>query len=537
MRLAGIVRGRFRLARNRMFAGARGSGNRGGHPLLAWTLMVALGVVIYFGLASLFIQLADDGASARDSAAVLGLALTAALVGLFVFDLHEAVSTLLLDSDLELLRRAPIHPALLLALKIVDALPRTSSLLVVLALPAVAAYALSYPLPSWAWALLPPALIALWSIPLGIGLAGAILLLRVVPARRAREALGLFSTLTLTLMWIANSLLLPRLVDLDRPLATEFRHAFARDIPGLAWSPGHALAGALAAASAGSAGDAARAAIPLFVSAALALAVATATAARHLDVAQARAAAGAPRGGRRHAGRARFSRGVFGAALARDARLFLRDWTVLGDVITAAVLWTLIPLVGAPLHPAPGSSIARAMLLALTVGLGYEVAARSLPFERQGLAWLRLAPVAPGRWIAAKFSGALLLSLPILAVAAASLAWAFHLPVRTWLEIVCLVVPALALSVSLGLWTGAAFGNPQWTNPRAMLSLSGRILASLLLLTQAALWLVLSGAAHRFPDRLPPGLVFYAPALIALLLAAIPIRAAVARVRTLEWSY
>jgi hypothetical protein len=99
------------------------------------------------------------------------------------------------------------------------------------------------------------------------------------------------------------------------------------------------------------------------------------------------------------------------------------------------------------------------------------------------------------------------------------------------------VLPALGLSIALGLWTGAAFGDPQWTNPRAMLSLSGRILASVLLIAQAGMWLGLSALAHGFADRVPATLLYVGPALLAAALAAVPIRASAARLRGLEWSY
>jgi len=177
------------------------------------------------------------------------------------------------------------------------------------------------------------------------------------------------------------------------------------------------------------------------------------------------------------------------------------------------------------------------MLLALTVGLGYEVEARSIPFERDGLAWVRLAPVRVGRWMVAKLLGAYALSLPLMLAAGIALAVAFRLPARDWVETACLVVPALGMSVALGLWTGTAFGDPKWTNPRAMLSLSGRLFASLLLLLQAAAWLGLSAMAHAIPDRLPGGILYYGPAVVALVLSLLPMRAAIRRVGRLEWSY
>src|SRR5205085_11823710 len=88
-------------------------------------------------------------------------------------------------------------------------------------------------------------------------------------------------------------------------------------------------------------------------------------------------------------------------------------------------------------------SLVRAMLLALTVGLGYEVAARSIPIERRGIAWSRLAPVRAHAWIAAKLAGTGLLSFAILAVAAVSTAFALGIGGRELARILCVVLPAL----------------------------------------------------------------------------------------------
>ncbi len=178
------------------------------------------------------------------------------------------------------------------------------------------------------------------------------------------------------------------------------------------------------------------------------------------------------------------------ATLARDRRLFTREWTVLGDVVVATLLWTLLPLASGALLVARGGELARIMLVTLAVGLGYEIAARSIPFERAGLTWSRLAPVRPGRWLAAKLASATLLAGGLLLTVSVVLAFAGRLGLRGWLESLGGAIPALALSTLLGLWAGAAFGDLRWTNPRRMLTLAGRLTASGLMLAQVTSWLL-----------------------------------------------
>src|SRR6185503_2902021 len=148
----------------------RGRG-RGGR-LRTWIvggLGFMLAGLVCLSFVGLFGSLATAGTSAEESAVALAWLLSGALIGLLVFDLQEAVSTLVADTDLELLRRAPIAPTTLFLIKFIDAFPRTSFLLVVLVVPAVIAYHLFYALPLWMWLLFPVLILALWAIPLGLG--------------------------------------------------------------------------------------------------------------------------------------------------------------------------------------------------------------------------------------------------------------------------------------------------------------------------------------------------------------------------------
>src|SRR5207249_3148877 len=170
----------------------------------------------------------------------------------------------------------------------------------------------------------------------------------------------------------------------------------ARSSFAYAASPGTWVAQLMAAASEGAAGEALRSLGLTLLVAAGALLAAQFTAAHSLDLVQARVFGGATARARRGTARAmQFAARprLLSSFLTRDLRLFIRDWTVLGDILVASVLWTLLPVVTAPLIDVDRTLLARAMLLSLTVALGSEIAARAIPLERRGIAWMRLAPV------------------------------------------------------------------------------------------------------------------------------------------------
>lgn len=520
MRWRGVLLSRLRIARNTLLPGNRRTAAGVGRlwPLLGAGLGLVLCALVWVALGGLFASLAGAGAGAAEAGAALTLVFTATLFGLLIFDLHEVVTTIVVDSDLELLRRAPIPGPSLFVLKLIDALPRTITLLLVLALPAVLAFHGFHPLPFWAWALVPLQLAALWAIPLGAGATLSIHLLCVIPARRAKETLALLSTLMLFVLWLANSFLLPRLAgSVDDPLV-EIRDLLATVPETYQFSPGRWAAEAIAAATQGSFGLAITRTGWLVATAALVLALAGRTAAARLEQVHARVGAGSGAGRARSrvpvAGR--FRRGRFAALIRRDARLISRDWTVLGDIVTAAILWTLLPLVGAPLYQASAVTLVRAMLLTLTIGLGYEIGARALPLERRGIAWCRLAPIHPWAWIAAKLVAAGLLSFAILGIAAASAALALRLGLAQLGATLAIVVPAAGLALAIGLWTGAVFGRDDWTHPRGMLTLPGRAISTALLIAQAAGWLLLAAFADVHPEVLSANAMLALPALLAV---------------------
>lgn len=513
MNLRGVLRARARALRNALFRGGRGAGARPG--LLAnLAIVVVVAFIAHGGFKALFEALARSGATPAELRAALALALDAALVGLLVFDLEGASAALILDRDLDLLRRAPLGPAAILAIKLLDALPRTATPLVAVALPALVAYAGVQPISPAAWLSAPLLAAMLWLIALGIGLAGTLALLARVPARRARESLGLISTLAMTVLLLINLFVLPRLASEGAEPMERVRSLIAGAASALALTPG----GWAADLFTGS-GPVASAALALLGAAVASAALATLAARLHLAGVLDAARTPAPPFRARHPRRPRAvprRTSLLAAVMRRDRLLFARDWTVLGDVLAAALLWTLLPLIGRPFLGLGAPALVRAMLLTLSVGMGYEIAARAFPLERRGAAWMRLSPVPAARWAEAKLLSAGSLALTLVAGAGLSLGLAARLGPRDWLVTAATVLPALALSVALGLWTGARFGDPHWSHPRGLLTFGGRLAANGLVVLQVAAWLTLTALAEGFQDE-TAGLVFqWAPGLISM---------------------
>jgi hypothetical protein len=527
---SGLLASRGLLLRNQLRARRGRLSTLLGVGVLAWFFLLVLAT-----MGVTFAALDPLGFEPVHGAAVLAAVITAALVAALVFDLQHAVSAVLLDSDLELLHRAPLTPRQLMAIKLLDSLPRTAAMVTAVALPACLAYLFVIHAPVWGWLLLPILLAALWAAPLGAGLAGALLILRAVPASRVREVLAVLSTAIMLGLWLLNSFAMPRLVADDPRLAPRLIES-VRPAPWvMAVSPPHWAAGALLAAHQGEVLEALGWTARLLLVGAASLALAGVAGRGLLEDVLARVAAGEATPRRRHPVNA-VPLGSTRALLLKDARLFTRDWGVLGDVLTASLLWTLLPLVAGPLHPMPTALLARFMLVALAVGLGYEVGARTIPYEGPALAWTRLAPISPWRWNLAKWLGGAMLSLPLLAIAAAVMRMSLPIDWTEWAGAIAAGLGALVWSLALGLWTGWSFGDPHWTQPRAMLTFSGRLIASGLLLLQAAFWIGALSLAETVRGALPPGTMLWGPVAIGVILALPTMMAVLRAARRYEWT-
>lgn len=502
MNRAGVLRSCLTLARAEMFTRERGRW-RARSGLGAVVLALAISALLTYSLTRLFVAFAADGATALESARVLAAVFSATALGTLLFDLHATMATLLLAPDLELLRRAPLPARTVLGLKLLDALPLSSTMIVALAIPTTVAFALAYPGALRA-GLAPFVLAALWAIPLGLGVAVAAALVRIAPAALVRETIGLLTTLALTLTWLTNTFLLPRLLSGGRMLDGTLRSLLAQLPAPPAASPAAWAVDALIAPW--------PRALPalglLAAGAALSLGLAALLGARALRRGN-EAVRTTPSG--RRTSRIAFTASRASAFLQRDLALYLRDWTVMSDIVVAALLWTLLPLAFVPVLPMPPAVLAHTMLVALTVGLGHEVASRALPFERDAIQWLRLAPIAPARWVISRVPAVLAIALPLYLTGWIAVTVTLRLGPGDAFSVLLQAGAALATSIALGFWVGAAFGDPAWRHPRAMLKGTGRLVAVILLVGQAAVWLALRPMLAGWPGI---------PATLATLLVA-----------------
>lgn len=535
MNLRRVLLSRLRLARHQLLAPGRGR-SRARSPIVVLILLGAMTAIAISGFIALFQALAGAGAEAAELAAALGLALDFAAMSLIVLGLDATVATLLLDPDLELLRRAPVRPVSLLALKLLDALPRTGTPLLVLALPAIVAFGWVRGLGPEAAPVALLALAALWLASIGFGVALALPLLRAVPARQAREALGLVATIVLTALWLANALWLPRLADEGGAPLEGIRGGLRMASAHPALTPGRAAAAAILAVEHPT--GAVRAAVDLVALPLGAILLAALAAARVLPrvletMATPPPRAAAPRP--RLPDRADRPRAWLGAVLVRDARMFFRDWTVLADIVMAAALWALLPFLSRAVFATGGAALVTTMLASLAIGLGYEVAARSVPFERRAATWMQLAPVPAGRWVLAKLAGALAIAGPIFLTGWLVLSLALRLDPAVALGTLAIGTGALILSLGLGLWAGTRFGDPRWINPRAMLTLGGRLAAAGLMIVQISFWIVLVGFMETDPAVIPRAWAVGLAVPFAIGAAALPVRSAAARLTRLGW--
>jgi hypothetical protein len=485
--LAVVARTQWREARRAIWSGGRA--RRGLVPIVLSVFMAGAAAATF---AVLFGALETAGAPTETRARVLGWAFTFAFVLLALGDLLTVVSAAATAPDLPRLLAAPLRPRELLLLKFLQTLPRTLGPVVAIALPAALCFAAGADVdPGVNPGVLIVALATLWAIPLGLGCALAIPLLRAAPAARLRESIAVLATLAFLGGWLANTFWMPRLlagVDLSARL---------RAIPPLpAWSPATWAADAIARP-----GERGLEAFAACIAASLAaLALAFGIAERMLERLQPGAA---PAPGMTVRGSVRRAATLTGAFLRRDLALFARDWPVLLDLAARLLLWTLLPLAVLPLAPMPPAELVRDMLVTLTLSLGNDIGTRALPLERHALAWARLSPVGGARWVLRRALGVAGLAVAILLAGAVLAGTALRLPLPGIADAFLFELPAAATALGFGLLIGAWLGDPEWRDPRAMLGAGGRTVSALVMLTQGAVWVAASHALG--PKPVGPG--------------------------------
>ena len=348
MNLLLLFAARIPLWRSRLWT-HEGGGVRPREGAATLLLSLLLTGMLGWTLDAYFVQLAASGVSAQEAAVALGWIFSIAITALVVLDLHHVFAAMIAGPDLDLLRLAPLSRRELSLLLLLDAVPHALPPLLALALPAALAFQHAYGTASPAIGAL--ALLALFTTPVAVGLALALPLARLVPPRLMSETLGLLSTLTLVLAWLANSFLLPHVIP-EYGGASDVLVTLTRSLPACpAWSPAAWAAQAMAGGE-----GASGATLALAVSLAAACSIAWASAWLHVETARRRGNA-SERARVVADGPVRIGASTLAAFLRRDWKMLQREWGVATDIALTAILWSLLPLVSTPMLPLDAATL------------------------------------------------------------------------------------------------------------------------------------------------------------------------------------
>ncbi len=486
------------------------------------------------------------------SPGTLELSLAAALATLCgvvaVTSISFAISGLYFARDLEMLLVAPLAPRALLLAKLCIQLVTGVGMAALLAGPWLVAYLSAV----GALAALPVvvlAAVALAALPLAAGTGVTIATVRVMPARRVREAAALLVTGTVFTVTAVN-------VVLRTPDGMRSTTPLALDAPGrgrvadLAWLPTGWAARAVVAAARGELATAALLTLLLAAAGAGALLLVSRLG-EAAFVAGHQRSAEAGEGRRRRPGRTRLlrpgaeggPRTVWVSIARKDLRELRRDASQLGQLVLPVALFALYIAVPGQ-APTAGAAAARLPAwFAVTLTAGFAslfaasgVALRGVGAEGRRLWLLRTAPVRAGQVLLAKFSVGLVvaagLGLGLLVVGGLREHLAAAEVGVAGLRLLVIIAGLVALATGLG----AVRPRLDWTDPRRSVGIG----QSLGFLALGSAYLAVCFTVLALPyahAALGPGALTAGDAgvvAIAAGTAGLALRTGIARLRSLE---
>jgi hypothetical protein len=518
---------------------------RAGPEQRGWTvILTTLAVGWWLGthrLASLLLGSGGPSPGTLEPSLAAGLATLCGVVA--VTSVSFAISGLYLARDLEMLLVAPLAARAVLLAKLCIQLATAA----LLAGPWLVAY-LSAQGALAALPLVALAAVALAALPLCAGTAVTIATVRILPARRVREAAALLVTGTVFAVTAVN-------VVLRTPDGTGSTTPLALDAPGrgrladLAWLPTGWAARAVVAAVRGRPATAVVLTLVLVACGATALLLVSRLGEAAFVAGHQRGAEAGEGRRRRHVaarlrpGRRGGPRRVWLAIALKDLRELRRDAAQLGQLVLPIALFALY--IAAPGQtPSAGAAGARLpawFAVALTAGFASlfaasGVALRGIGAEGRRLWMLRCAPVPPGQLLVAKFA----VGLGVAAAMALALLVAGGLRAHVAPAELALAGGRLLVIVGglVGLATGLGAVRPRldWTDPRRSVGIG----QSLGFLGLGSVYLAVCFTVLALPyahGRVGGGALTPGDAGLVLIAAGsawLALRAGIARLRSIE---
>lgn len=444
-----------------------------------------------------------------------------------------AISTLYLSDDLNFLLTQPLRARRVFALKVFETFLNTALVPLALTLPILMSVGVFFRAPLWYYPLATLCAVLTYALPVGLGAAIAVGLMRVAPLGRVREvatALGILISAVLVYVIRAArpEVLLAKVQDpaqFER-LLQDFASPSSPLLPP-AWAANAIWAGANGQLSFGL--------VPLPVLAALLLVFATWLAAHAYQEGWARGLESsrlrldpAPRPASRLE-RLYARLGPAGALAYKDLRALWRDptqWSQLLVLVALAGVY-LVSIRSLPAQGAEFTNIIGYVQLAfqgfVVAGVGVRLAFPAVSTEGRGYWLLRTGPIGAHQVVLAKYVGALPITLLLALTLAVVSARLLDLGVVVTFASVLVATSNALVITALGVGLGAALPRFTADNPAEIgFSPGGLIYMGLGLTYSVALLAILARPSYisiSFPGQYP-GLAYFGtlPGLLALAL-------------------
>ena len=166
-----------------------------------WVMLLAIGAAFWGGVLLVLVRLLRYFRSTPEIGALLagkllGLVFVSFLAILLLSNIITALSSYFLARDLDMLVSAPVDWLTLYGAKLLETLVHSSWMVVLMAIPIVAAYGYVYEGGPWFVLVAIGTLLPYLVIPAALGTAFTLLLVNVFPARRTRDLLSVVAVLS-----------------------------------------------------------------------------------------------------------------------------------------------------------------------------------------------------------------------------------------------------------------------------------------------------------------------------------------------------
>jgi hypothetical protein len=417
--------------------------------------------------------------------AIVTLAFHALLLMAFVFDVGATTNIFFLSSDLPLLMAAPLPAMRVFILKYLEAMGSGSIVSCLIAIPMLLGFGLALGAPLWFY---PAALVVLalfLSVPVSVGTLAGLLVSRYVPASRVKEILGVVGGMLALAFWIGFQLMRPTMSEnLESGSAGVRMEAVAAygDRLAMRLLPSSAAAKTminLAVYDLGSALApfgylAALAAVMMLVSVGLARRMYMEGYAKVAPAGRARPAPHRVRIGAALGWIPRLERAI----VSTTASLFIRDPQAMMPVLTISVMMALFPFLIS--RSRTGVFFSTSLLVQAFAALSF-IGSMNLAIYATGIDgksfWLIL--VSPASALRKLFSKALVAALffaPLVTVAALAFRAAGILGWQLAAKSIWLSVGMAFAGAAVGVLLGVSYTDWEWTLPKRMLRVSGRLI-------------------------------------------------------------